>query len=190
MAAGLNRVLKLAFARLRHAHVFDRRSPLRRVGSEITRQPPRNDPTGEGRVLGIREQVVGLVQRNKALWMSGREEDFGGVFDSDRLVQRCVKDEEWLFQARNSVLEALCARVLDELPFDKELASGKIDFGGTASLDLLEARSEVLQYVADIGRRADRRHGTHFRNVLGDGQDRRAAERVADHQRWCLIVVA
>ena len=88
MAASLNRVLKLAFARFRHADMFDRSCALRRVGGNITRQPSRNDPSCEGRVLKVGEQVVGLVQRNKAFGMFGRKEDFGSILDSDRLVQR------------------------------------------------------------------------------------------------------
>jgi hypothetical protein len=47
--------------------------------------------------------------------------------------------------------DALWARVLDDLFSDKELASGKIDFGLASIFDLLKARFEVLQHVA--GRR-------------------------------------
>ena len=104
------------------------------------------------------------------------------MFDSDRLVQRRVKDEERLFQCRHSVLDVLLARILDKLLSNKELAPGEVDFRRTASLDLFEARSEVLQHVPDIGRRTDSGDGAHFGNAAGDGQDRCAAERVADQQ--------
>ena len=42
MAASLNRVLKLAFARFHHAYMLDRLGALRRVGGEITREPSRD----------------------------------------------------------------------------------------------------------------------------------------------------
>lgn len=101
-----------------------------------------------------------------------------------------MKDEERSFQPRNSILDAVCTRVLDKLSFDEKRAPGEIDVGLAVLLDLVEARSEVLQYVADISRRAYGGYGAHFRNVPGDGEDRCTTERVADQHRWRLIVLA
>lgn len=96
-----------------------------------------------------------MSQRDEAFRMPGRDEDLGGVLDLDRMVQRRVKDEERHFQAPNRILKAVRTRILDKLPSDKERAPGEIDVGLTVLVDVLEARSEVLQHVADIGRRAE-----------------------------------
>ncbi|PII37795.1 hypothetical protein T190_30790 [Sinorhizobium meliloti CCBAU 01290] len=76
--------------------------------------------------------------------MPGRDEDFRGVLDPDRMVQRRVKDKERLFQPPNSILDAVRTRVLDKLLSDKERAPGEIDVGLTVLVNLLEACSEVL----------------------------------------------
>lgn len=124
--------------------------------------------------------MVGLVQRDKAFGVFCRVEDVARILDTDRLIQRGMKNEKGLFQRRRSIQDAMRAGVFDELFSDQELAPGKIYLGGTAILDVLEARPEVLQDMADIGRRPDRRHRADLWNVSGDGENCGAAEGMAD----------
>jgi hypothetical protein len=42
------------------------------------------------------QQMIGVIQRHEALGMLGGLEDQAGILDSDRLVARCMKNQQRL----------------------------------------------------------------------------------------------
>ena len=74
------------------------------------------------------------------------------------------------------------AQVIDELALDGERPAPERHDGLAARLDLRQLRGQQMHHVARVERRADHRHRAGFRDRRGGGQDRRAAEAVADQQ--------
>src|SRR5215207_4340688 len=114
------------------------RADLRR---EIAAAPRADDFGDKDRVLATGEEMVGLVERHKALRVPGRLEDPLGVLDPDDLVGGRMKDEERPVQVVNPGLEILASHVVEELLRDGKSPSGELHF--SLSLPLNRAHMDT-----------------------------------------------
>ena len=120
--------------------------------------------------------MVGIVERDEALWMSCRQEDSRGMIDPDDSIARRMHDEERFSHFRDPRLELLLAGIVNERLSNDKGPVRECQFGFAI---LFDARKRVLiklvQDVTNIGRRADRRHGPNRGNIGRRDQNGRAA---------------
>ena len=114
-------------------------------------------------------------------------EDARRVRNLHSVVARRVHHEEGAAQLRDSRREVLLLGVEQELPLDRERPAGERHLRFAVGLDLREALAEEVAHMAHIARRADRHHRPALGYRCRRREDRRAAEAVADKQRWRLI---
>ena len=188
MAAGLDRVLELPLAGLHHPHVLDRRLALRSVGRQVAREPAANDLSRSGGVLWGGQQVVGVVEADETLGVSGGQEDPGGVVDPHDLVDGRMQNQQRLAHGVNRRLQPMPLDIFDELPGHGEAAAAELDHGGPVGQGILRRGADGLEHMRRVGGSADDDDGSGFRDVLGQGQDRRPAQRMADQHGRRLIM--
>ena len=112
--------------------------------------------------------------------MLGRDEDVGRVVNADGIVGRRMHDEQRLMQVGDMRHQAVLGDVVEELALDAEWAAGErnLDFAGLS--DVLDPFLEQARDMGRIGRGGDGDDRLGVRDLRGRGQDRRAAEAVAD----------
>ena len=71
---------------------------FRRVGSrpgrdgQVARGPCGEHVTDVHRIFAARQQVIGLVEADEALWVLGRGKQLPGILYIDNVIERCVQD--------------------------------------------------------------------------------------------------
>ena len=86
----------------------------------------------------IRQQVVGVVERDKALRMLSSQKDLRGILDADHSVTRCVHDQERLAERAYSICQAVLLGVRDETAPNAELAPREHHLRLTLVADFLQ----------------------------------------------------
>ena len=72
--------------------------------------------------------MIGSIQRNEAFRVSGRLENFGGIFNADDAVHWRMKDEQGFVQVLNGFLHVNQFEIVEKLLFDPEGLAGQGDF--------------------------------------------------------------
>ena len=129
--------------------------------------------------------MVGIVERNEALRVLGREIDFLCVVDADDVVDRRMEDQQGAPQMRDDVAELLRADVVEELLFDAKRTSDERNFRLALRFDAADIIAEIIGDMARIGRRTDGADGFDLIDLRGGCENRGTAKRMADQHFWC-----
>ena len=187
MRADRNGLLKFAGAGFAHHDVARRFGEigrrLRHHGIEIARGPGGDDVGDIGRVAPVAQQMIGAGERHKTLGMLGRDEDAGGVVDADGIVGRRVQHQQRLMEAGDIRHQAVLGDIVEELAGDMERPAGERDLDLAVRADVLDAVLEQAGDMGGIGGGGDSDDGSGVRNFSCGGEDRGAAEAVADQDR-------
>src|SRR3954470_21625171 len=93
-------------------------------GNQIPAGPGRDHCGGIVGVGAARQQVVRVVQRNKALGMLRSRKNTRGVLDAHCRIQWRMQHQQWDAQPGDSRLEVVTRQVVDEtLAYDERPAS-------------------------------------------------------------------
>ena len=94
-----------------------------------------------------------------------------------------MHDQQRLVQLGDVRHQAVFGDVVEEFALDVERPAGELHFHLAMLADVLDAIPEQMRDMHGIGRRGDGDDRLRFRNLPGGGEDRRAAEAVADQER-------
>jgi hypothetical protein len=115
--------------------------------------------------------------------MLGGEENIRGIVDPDRVVGRRMHDQQRLVQLSNLRHQALLGDVVEELALDVERPPGKLNLHLALRADVLDAVLEEMGDMRGVGGGRDRDDRLGVRDLSGGGEDRGAAQAVADQDR-------
>ncbi len=153
-----------------------------RVEPHVARGPGRDNLGRVFGVGGLRDQVIRIVERHKALGMLGRLEDARGVVDADDLVAGGMQDEKRAAQITDGRAERAALDILHEFAADGESPGAERHLRRARVADAVEG---VIEIPGDMRRVEGGRDG-HHRLGRGDiarrAQDRRAAQGMADQE--------
>ena len=82
--------------------------------------------------------MIGVVQGDEALGMSGRHEDGGSVVDADDLVQRRMHHQQRAFQAADGIQRRAGPDVVDEALTDPVRSTAERHLGLSFAFDPLQ----------------------------------------------------
>ena len=187
-------LLQFAVAGFAHHDVARGRAGLDRgrddIRLDIALGPCSNDVGGIGRVGLAAQEMVGAGERDKAFWVPGGDEDLGGVFDADGVVGRRMHDQQCLVQCFDPRHQLLLGDIIEEFALDAERPAGERNLDLAMLADAIDVVLEKVRDVGGIRRGGNGDHGLRLGNLAGGGEDRGAAEAVADHERRRLSRLA
>ena len=159
-----------------------------RVHADIAQCPGRDDIGGMDGIVRIAQQVIGAIEIEIAARMPRRLEQSRRILHPDSIVDRRMRDQQGRLERRDGILERMILKVVEELLADTEGTAGELDPGLPLRLDLGNVGMEGLAHMRGIGRRAQRRNGTH-RGQLRRRRDHGCpAQAVPDHQGRRLVL--
>ena len=130
--------------------------------------------------------MIGARQRHKTLGMLGRDENIGGVVDPDGVVGRRMHDQQRLVQLGDMRHQIMLGDVVEEFALDMERPPGELHLDLALGADVLDPILEEMRDMRGIGGRGDGDDRLGVGNLPGGGEDRGAAEAVADQDRGRL----
>ena len=145
-------------------------------------EPGSNDLGRVFGILGARDKVIGIVERDEAFRMAGGGEDARGVLDPDALVARGVQDQERAAELADRGAERGRLDILHELPPDGEGPLAQRHLGLAAARDFVQRSGEVVLHMGRVEGGRDGDDGLGGGELPGGLQDCRAAQRMADQQ--------
>jgi hypothetical protein len=158
---------------------------------EIPADPSGEHPRHIGAIGLPGEEVIGVIERDEALWMLGGVEYTPSVVDIDKLISRSMEDEECPMQHLDSMGEVLSAHVLEKLATNRKWSTSYLDGNLTRAL---KGRDGVVgKEVDQLGRvegRPNRDHGDSFGELRGGSQDGGPSQTVANNDFGGLVVIA
>ena len=127
--------------------------------------------------------MIGAVERDEAFGVLGGHEDLGGVLDPDHTVGGRMHHHQRLFHACNGRCQGAGGNIVDEGLPDGEGPPAQFDLCCAIGVDRIKRAGEIVRHMARIVRRAQGHNRFHAGDLGGGLQHRRAAQRMADHQR-------
>jgi hypothetical protein len=147
----------------------------------VTPRPRRQHVGDEARVLlPCQQQVVGAVERDKALGVPGRLVDPSRVVDAHHLVGRRVEDQQRQSEVADRGHHALLFEVDQQLAANTDRRPAEAQLGLAVGLELRHDADQGVAQVLGVTRRADGRHGLDLGDAPRRRQHRGAAQAVAD----------
>ena len=134
--------------------------------------------------------MIGVVERDEAFRMTRCDIDFRRILDTHRVVERRVHDEQRTAERRDARALVLRPQIVDQPATDAEAASRQQDVGRPLGIDRRDCGGiELVERVRDVEGGVDRRDRADRGEIDRGGNRRRAAQAVADQQRWRLAFV-
>jgi len=184
-------VLVFAVAGFAHHDIARRsigysRGLLRRGRIEITYDPGSDQNGDINSVTLPAQKMIAIRQRYETLGMFGRDENPRRIVDADGVVGRRVHDQQRLVQLGDVRHQIVLGDVVEKFALDVERPARERDLDLTLRADILDAVLEKMRDMGGIGWRRDGDDRPGVMDSLRGGQDRRAAEAVADQDRRAL----
>src|SRR3546814_17455320 len=93
--------------------------------------------------------MVGAVERDEALGVSGGDEQAGGIVDADGLVERRVEDQQVAPQPADDLVQPVIAQPIDEALSPLAPAAADLDPCDTVPPAVRQALGPVLPHMGE-----------------------------------------
>lgn len=126
--------------------------------------------------------MVGTVERDKALGMTGGFEDAPRMVDLDHLVGGRVQHQERPPESADALALTLPGEIVDQRPANTKRTAGERHVGFLRRGKLGRRGQKRLLEMLGLGRRADRHHRLDLGDPTGHREDGGPAEAVPDQE--------
>ena len=129
-----------------------------------------------------REQVIRIVEADKAFRVLRFAVNFFGLLDADRIIERRVHDQQRLAQGERFT-GAMSLEIVNELLPDEELAPGQGNLCLAIAADCLQiGGNKIISNMISSVRRATSHNGANLGHLFGNRKYRCPAKAVTDEE--------
>ena len=112
-----------------------------------------------------------------------------GIFNTNRLVAKAVKDQQGFFQTAYSLVQIVFGNAVDKLFLNLELASTESNFCLSFAFNLVLSICKQMGDMVRVAGCANGHNGKRRRNRPGCRKNRRPSQRMTDKNFWNLKVI-